>query len=333
MDAPDAGAEERFELALRAVREAAWATEAVSASWAVDEGRRASEARAKADASPVTVADLAAQILMAHTIGSDAPRRAEETSVPLGGPQGTALAQSLLELVRERWPGARPDDLRRLLDAPPPGDPRSPHWILDPVDGTSGFLRGMQYAICLAYLEGGAPTVGVLGCPHLGPEGSPDPSPARPPGRLVAARRGSGTVEIDLADDARRHVAAAPWRPGQVVRIGVPWEPRHANREAVDAWLGRAGLPYKAVAVDSQAKYALVARGDIHAYLRIPTDEARRENVWDHAAGFVVATEAGALVTDIDGHELDFTRGATLEANRGILCATPAVHAALLEAC
>ena len=129
----------------------------------------------------------------------------------------------------------------------------------------------------------------------------------------------------------RHAVEVSPWAGGPV-RVGVPWEPRYTNAEAVTAWFRRAGLEHEPVRVDSQAKYALVARGDVHAYVRIPADEERRENVWDHAAGHVVATEAGARVTDIEGRELDFGRGARLEANRGILCAPPAVHAALLEA-
>lgn len=320
-----------MELAVRAVREAAQATRAVTDSWAADARGRERDARTKDDASPVTVADLAAQVLMAHTIGAAEPRRAEETAAPLEAPGGAALEAALLARVRARWPEATPADLRELLDGPALPGPATAHWVMDPVDGTAGFLRGMQYAICLAFLEGGHPTLGVLGCPHLGPQGTPDLATAAPPGRLFAARRGAGTVEIDLGGDVRHAVEVSPWAGGPV-RVGVPWEPRYTNAEAVTAWFRRAGLEHEPVRVDSQAKYALVARGDVHAYVRIPADEERRENVWDHAAGHVVATEAGARVTDIEGRELDFGRGARLEANRGILCATPAVHAALLEA-
>lgn len=44
-------------------------------------------------------------------------------------------------------------------------------WVLDPVDGTASFLRGDQYAICLALLEDGREKVGVLGYPNLSFEG------------------------------------------------------------------------------------------------------------------------------------------------------------------
>lgn len=42
----------------------------------------------------------------------------------------------------------------------------SKFWVLDPVDGTLGFVRGDQYAIALALIEDGEPVLGVLGCPN-----------------------------------------------------------------------------------------------------------------------------------------------------------------------
>ena len=40
-------------------------------------------------------------------------------------------------------------------------------WALDPIDGTKGFLRGGQYAVCLALIKDGEPVLGVVGCPNL----------------------------------------------------------------------------------------------------------------------------------------------------------------------
>jgi 3'(2'), 5'-bisphosphate nucleotidase len=39
--------------------------------------------------------------------------------------------------------------------------------VLDPIDGTLGFVRGDQYAIALAMVENGEVVLGVLGCPNL----------------------------------------------------------------------------------------------------------------------------------------------------------------------
>lgn len=40
-------------------------------------------------------------------------------------------------------------------------------WALDPIDGTKGFLRGEQFAVCLALIVDGQVQLGVMGCPNL----------------------------------------------------------------------------------------------------------------------------------------------------------------------
>ena len=64
----------------------------------------------------------------------------------------------------------------------------------------------------------------------------------------------------------------------------------------------------------------------------MPTKKGYVENVWDHAAGMLIATEAGAVVTDITGAQLDFTHGRKLGANRGVVCAAAGVHGRIIEA-
>jgi 3'(2'), 5'-bisphosphate nucleotidase len=86
------------------------------------------------------------------------------------------------------------------------------------------------------------------------------------------------------------------------------------------------------VRLDSQAKYAVLARGQADAYLRLPTSGTYVEKIWDHAAGSIVATEAGAIVSDITGAPLDFTQGARLSTNRGVIAAANGLHQQLIEA-
>ena len=66
-------------------------------------------------------------------------------------------------------------------------------WTLDPIDGTKGFLRGEQYAVCLALLVDSAVEVGVIGCPNLPLD------PQKPNGQkgcLFIAVRGQGTEQV-----------------------------------------------------------------------------------------------------------------------------------------
>jgi len=60
---------------------------------------------------------------------------------------------------------------------------------------------------------------------------------------------------------------------------------------------------------------------------------ACREKIWDHAAGTIVVTEAGGVVSDGTGAPLDFGRGRFLDQDSGIIAAcSPEIHARMVEA-
>jgi 3'(2'), 5'-bisphosphate nucleotidase len=84
--------------------------------------------------------------------------------------------------------------------------------------------------------------------------------------------------------------------------------------------------------MDSQCKYAAVAQGDASVYLRLPTSSDYTEKIWDHAAGCLVVTEAGGCVSDVAGRPLDFSRGRTLSANRGVVATNGRLQSAVLDA-
>jgi 3'(2'), 5'-bisphosphate nucleotidase len=92
------------------------------------------------------------------------------------------------------------------------------------------------------------------------------------------------------------------------------------------------GIAAPPVRLDSQAKYAVVARGDAELYLRLPTRKDYREKIWDHAAGALVVQEAGGTVTDVRGKPLDFTRGPELAGNRGVVVTHGLEHARIIAA-
>lgn len=67
------------------------------------------------------------------------------------------------------------------------------HWALDPIDGTKGFLRGGQYAVCLGLLEAGKVVLGVMGCPNL----PLDPkNPEGEKGAIFVAVKGQGAFQV-----------------------------------------------------------------------------------------------------------------------------------------
>lgn len=66
-------------------------------------------------------------------------------------------------------------------------------WTLDPIDGTKGFVRGEQYAVCLALIEDNDVKVSVMGCPNL-PASLSDPAGER--GCLFVAVKGQGAEQV-----------------------------------------------------------------------------------------------------------------------------------------
>ena len=71
-------------------------------------------------------------------------------------------------------------------------------WTLDPIDGTKGFLRGEQYAVCLALVIDARVELGVIGCPNL-PSDKDKPDGGK--GALFIAVRGQGAEEVSQRID------------------------------------------------------------------------------------------------------------------------------------
>jgi len=283
----------------------------------------------KGDRSPVTLADLAAQVVVSLRLARgfpDDPLLAEEDSGALA--ESPEMADRVLELTREHISPLTRDEMVAALDRGGHQGGAGRYWVLDPIDGTKGFLRGDQYAVALALVADGDVVVGVLGCPNL-----PAVSEAADHGSLFSAVRGGGAQSHSLDGAVRGaiHVDAITNPADAVVcESVVAAHAAHSVQAGTADRLGISAPPYR---IDSQCKYAVVARGEASIYLRLPRDTSYREKVWDHAAGAVVVEEAGGRVTDLDGKPLNFSEGRLLGNHRGIVCSNGAIHERVLQAC
>ena len=291
----------------------------------------------KSDRSPVTVADFAAQAVVNHRLSSilgDSLVVGEESAEVLRRGDQKALTDAVVDAVHQVWESTTADQVLEAIDIGNHDASAQGYWTLDPVDGTKGFLRGQQYAISLAYIEDGEVVVGVLGCPNLAPRFDRDFSDPDPLGEIYFAIKDGGTWVTP--SDAPLG-AGEPVRPPHAnshtrVRVCESVEAAHSKQtraQQVVEFLGGAGRPAR---LDSQCKYAVVARGQADAYLRFPNRADYQEKIWDHAAGMLVAVEAGMVASDIDGKPLDFSVGAQLCNNRGIVCASPLFHQRIIAA-
>ena len=279
----------------------------------------------KADSSPVTVADLAVQVLIAHRLRQalgELALVAEEDADAVG--KDLVLRGRVLDHARRFIPSLREPELVELLDRGGHAGGTGRFWTLDPIDGTKGFLRAGQYAIALALIDGGKVRLGVLGCPNLPCSGGQ--------GCVAVAVDGQGATLRGLTDPAERPIRVSSVVDPARAAFCESVEAAHSSHGDAARIAAQLGVVAPSVRMDSQCKYVAVARGDAEIYLRLPTRADYEEKIWDHAAGELLVREAGGKVSDVLGRPLDFSRGRTLAGNRGAVATNGALHERVISA-
>ncbi len=275
----------------------------------------------KSDRSPVTIADFAVQALACHALNGHFPGVAivgEEDSLALRRPENRELFAKVAHYLEQSAAPIRGGEICDCIDLGSSAA-NGTFWTLDPIDGTKGFLRGEQFAIALALVREGQVRLGILGCPNLG---------AGPGGTLFWAIKGQGSWQVPASGGAAVPARASARTDPRQMKFVESYESSHSDKEtqlAISRTLKISAPPEQ---MDSQVKYGIVASGQAEIYLRIPNPASPdyREKIWDHAAGSLIVEEAGGRVSDIEGKNLDFSKGKTLAANRGILASNGSVH-------
>lgn len=287
----------------------------------------------KRDQSPVTIADFGSQAVVCRILGEAFPHVpivAEEDSRQLTGSENEATLREVVHHVNQTIPGASPEQICSWIDSGCQ-EPAERFWTLDPIDGTKGFLRGDQYAIALALVEEGEVRLGVLGCPNLLRAGD---ARTEKRGTVFLALRGQRTFQTDVKGRRRTSVTVSRVTTPSRARLTESFESAHSDHVAHERIARRFRMTTSPLRMDSQAKYAVLARGEASVYLRLPSPNTPdyREKIWDHAAGSIILEEAGGKVTDAYGRALDFAQGRRLENNRGIVATNRSLHDVVLEA-
>jgi histidinol-phosphatase len=185
------------------------------------------------------------------------------------------------------------DAIRAVLEEGSPGDVVAGEerggsigsgrtWILDPIDGTKNFLRGVPaWATLVALVQDGRPTVGVISAPALGKRwwaatgsGAWCHSGTAEPQRLTVSK---------ISDISDAYVSTT--------HLGT-WVEHHSR----DAYLRLVDACWENRAFGDFWQHCLVAEGAI--------DLAAEPivNPWDVAAVQILIEEAGGTFTDLSGH-------------------------------
>jgi 3'(2'), 5'-bisphosphate nucleotidase len=182
-------------------------------------------------------------------------------------------------------------------------------WVVDPIDGTRGFAqKNGEFSVMIALCVEGESVVGVVA------------EPAK--GRLTWAEKGHGCWAVDAGGAERRCRVRDTRRLEEAILVQSRSRPGAGPSPAA-----RALHPARVDETHSAGvKMARVARGDADLYV----NDYPRFNDWDIAAGHVIVTEAGGLVSGVRGEEIKYG----LEGNRqasGLLAASAVLHGPALE--
>ena len=186
------------------------------------------------------------------------------------------------EAIRSTLGRARPRDAVHGEEMPDTGHgPR--RWVIDPIDGTKSFVRGVPvWATLIALMDGATVGAGLVSAPALGRRWWAAAGSGAYTGKSLSSATRMAVSKVERLTDASLSYSSLPgW-----LDIG---------REA--AFLGLARDVWRTRAYGDFWSYMLVAEGAV--------DVAAEPQVALHdlAAPSIVVTEAGGRFTDLEGHD------------------------------
>lgn len=174
-------------------------------------------------------------------------------------------------------------------------------WVLDPIDGTRGFISGTPtWGVLIALSEGVGPVLGIIDQPYIGERFAGAPGVATMSG--PHGPRALATRQTQHLQDAVVFTTFP--------EVGTPQERAGFDAVAARARLTRFGMDCYA--------YALLASGQVDLVIEAGL------NAYDIQAPIAVIEAAGGIVTDWRG-------GPAHQGGRALAAANPAIHAAALR--
>jgi histidinol-phosphatase len=194
--------------------------------------------------------------------------------------------------IRERLAEARPGDAVLGEEEGGTDDSAAARWILDPIDATKNYVRGIPvFATLIALERGGQVTVGVVSAPALG--------------KRWWAARGEGAY----ADGRRQQVSGIDALPEAVVTYTSAAD--FYRRGLAAAFERLTTAAWAARGYGDFWQYMLLAEGAVDLAIETVAE------LWDLAAPQVIVEEAGGRFTDLEGTST--SRGGSCIASNGRL--------------
>lgn len=237
------------------------------------------------------IAEDAARVILPYwRNGVAAETKADDSPVTQADTEAEALILARLEAL---YPGVQTVAEEAVAAGGAPAEAAEWFWLIDPLDGTRGFVEGREsFTVNIALIHNGATVAGVVTAPATATTWRSGPSK----GGAFRRRFGEGWQAIKV-----RNRPASPMAVMSHSMTDAEAE-RLASRHGCVQWQG----------TDSSLKFCLIAEGRFDAYPRTgPTSE------WDTAAGQAVLEAAGGRVMGEDGQPLRY--GKSCFANGGFV--------------
>lgn len=160
-------------------------------------------------------------------------------------------------------------------------------WVIDPLDGTSNYLHGLPYfAVSIALMKKKDIQLGVVYCPISD--------------ELFYAEKGQGS----FLNGRRIKTSQNSLRSNISVFI-THYYTKHSKDLFIQAIEQLTHLCWKRILGSSAVELSYVACGRAESYI------SSEEEIWNTAAGIIIAQEAGALISDWKGNKLDYLKAET----------------------
>lgn len=213
------------------------------------------------------------------------------------------------------------------------------YFIIDPIDGTKGFIRQAQFAVGLGIVDAATGDIlgSIIACPKL--EHSFEPNTLSHSTQFDRKPQGTGSLFYAVRGEGARYVELLSLDTPRLLQLNQAPTPVESVTFLASAERSHSNVDYPLycfaemcpnshatqptiLRLDSMAKYCMLARGDGDVLLRFPNPEYH-EKVWDILPGLLVLEEeAGGRVSHADGSTITHTPGEVSLTNTSGIVAT-----------
>ena len=182
-------------------------------------------------------------------------------------------------------------------------------WMVDPIDGTAGFIKkDGDFAVQIGLVEDGTPILGIVFMPSHG--------------EMLFAEKDSGAF-ISISRSSPEKLTASNIDQIEKLKLAVS---RNHRSHRMDRVVSDFGISEEIQRGSVGLKVGLIARQTCDVYIHL----SPRTKYWDTCGPQAILTEAGGRMTDLFGTEIRYDSPNVQNVN-GIVASNGTSHAMVIE--